>query len=148
MKNVQSLSGLAALGTSLALFASIQSPVQAQSLTRWVSTDAGQSRTVTNQPGKKTVTYTRADGSTYTRQTHRGKGGQSTVLYGPSGRPLEREVDRDQGSATVTVSGVGGKSGTRTTEFKGNGRATTTVTGSGGRSATRTFDHSKYYRYR
>ena len=148
MNYTRSLSGFAAISTSLALFVSIQTPVQAQSLTRTVSTEAGQSRTVTNTPGKKTVTHTRADGRTYTRETSRGKDGRSTEIYGPAGRPLEREVERGQGTATVTVSGMEGKSATRTTEFKGNGRATTTVSGSGGRSATRTFDHRQYYRYR
>ena len=148
MNHPKFLSGFAAVSTSLALFVSIQTPVQARSLTRSVSTDAGQSRTVTNTTGKKTVTHTRADGRTYTRETYRSRDGRSTQLYGPTGRPLEREVDRDQGIATVTVSGMGGKSATRTTKFEGNGLATTTVSGSGGSSATRTFDHSKYYRYR
>lgn len=148
MNYTKSLSGFAALSTSLALFVSIQTPVQAESLTRSVSTEAGQIRTVTNTPGKKTVTHTRADGRTYTRETSRGRDGRSTEIYGAAGRPLEREVERGQGTATVTVSGMGGKSATRTTEFEGNGRATTTVSGSGGRSATRTFNHGKYYQYR
>lgn len=148
MNDFLSFSGIAALGTCLSLLASVQQPVQAQAFTRSVSTPVGQSRTVTNQPGMKTVTYTRADGSPYTRNTYRGEDGQSTVLYGPAGRPLERQVSRESGTATVTVTGVDDNSGSRTTSYNEDGPATTTVSGSGGRSATRTFDHGKYYRHR
>lgn len=131
------LFSIAALGTGLALLVQEPQPVQAQSVTRSVSTLAGQSLTYTHDQSGRTTTLGLSDGNTYSREIDRYRGGKTTVYQGPEGASFNREYSRENGTKTVTLTGRSGQSASRATAFNGQGQVTRTFTGPGGRNLTR-----------